>query len=179
MKKIVLLVASILATLHSIASRSSNDYNNPLILSPSVGIYNHGSHRSHFSHYSMAFSMKTDSIGEIPSKAIDFIKLSLSKELRCDSSKIIINRVYKSSNCEIGKRLKGEYVPLLNNSDYQCYLYFSYQKGSLSSDKEEYIIPLTEEPGALYFFKKAFPQKIEIGRFEYWMSLLVKILIHE
>ena len=55
MKKIVLLVASILATLHSIASRSSNDSNNPLILSPSDGIYNHGSHashRSHVSHYS-------------------------------------------------------------------------------------------------------------------------------
>jgi len=179
MKKIVLLVASILATLHSIASRSSNDFNNPLILSPSDGIYNHGSHRSHYSHYSMAFSMKTDSIGEIPSKAIDFIKLSLSKELRCDSSKIIVNRAYKSSNCEIGKRLKGEYVPLLNNSDYQFYLYFSYQEGLLTSDKGEYIIPLSDDPGAEYYYLKGFPQTIEIGRFKYWMSQLVMILIHE
>ena len=52
MKKIVLLVASILATLNSIASRSSNNPNNPLILSPSDGIYNHGSHASHWSHTS-------------------------------------------------------------------------------------------------------------------------------
>lgn len=56
MKKIVLLVASILATLHSIASRSSNDSSNPLILSPSDGIYNHGSHASHRSHYSAPVS---------------------------------------------------------------------------------------------------------------------------
>ena len=177
MKKIVLLVASILATLHSIASRSSNDTNSPLILSPSDGINSFVT--SHSSHYSMAFKMKADSIGEISSKAIDYIKLSLSKEYRCDSSKIIINRVYVSSKCEIGKRRKDEYVPLLNNSDYQCYLYFSYKKGLLSSDKGEYIIPLTEEPGALYYYIKAFPQKIEMGRFEYWMSQLVKILIYE
>ena len=180
MKKIVLLVASILATLHSTASRSSNDYNNPLILSPSDGINSFvTSHSSHSSHYSMFFKMKADSIGEIPSKAIDFIKLSLSKEFRCDSSIIIVNRVYVSSKCEIGKRRKDEYVPLLNNSDYQCYLYFSYKKGLLSSDKGEYIIPLTEEPGALYYYIKAFPPKIEMGRFEYWMSQLVKILIYE
>lgn len=76
MKKIVLLVASILATLHSVASHSSNDSNNPLILSPSDGIINHGSHyshKSHSSHYSTAFSIQHDSVCNVTP---DIIKIA-------------------------------------------------------------------------------------------------------
>ena len=65
MKKIVLLVASVLAALQSIANRSPEETNsNPLILSPSDEIYNHGfhaSHASHCSHYSMTITVKKDS----------------------------------------------------------------------------------------------------------------------
>lgn len=57
MKKIILLVASILTAIQTIANRSVERTNsNPLVLSPSDGIYNHGSHgshASHCSHYSM------------------------------------------------------------------------------------------------------------------------------
>jgi len=73
MKKIVLLVASILATLHSIASRSGNDSNNPLILSPSDGIYNHGSHASHASHRSH-YSMTGQYGGQFYDSKADSIK---------------------------------------------------------------------------------------------------------
>lgn len=177
MRKLFLLVASIVATLQSFARSTGNHYAEPLILSANGGINSFVT--SHSSHYSMAFKIKTDSIGKIPSKAIDYIKISLSKEFRCDSSKVIINRIYKSSNNEISKSRGGENVPLLKTVNYQCYLYFSYQKGLLSSDKGEYVIPLSEDPGAEYYYLKGFPQTIEIGRFKYWMSQLVKILIHE
>ena len=180
MRKLFLLVASLVATLQSFARCTGNHYADPLILSANDGINSFvTSHSSHCSHYSMAFKIKADSIGKIPSKAIDYIKLSLSKEFRCDSSKVIINRIYKSSNNEISKSRRGENVPLLKTVNYQCYLYYSYQKGLLSSDKGEYIIPLSEDPGAEYYYLNGFPHTIEIGRFKYWMSQLVKILIHE
>ena len=65
MKKIILLVASILTAIQTIANRSVERTNsNPLVLSPSDGIYNHGSHASHASHsshYSMSITVKKDS----------------------------------------------------------------------------------------------------------------------
>ena len=69
MKKIILLVASILTAIQTIANRSVERTNsNPLVLSPSDGIYNHGSHgshASHCSHYSMTITVKKDSVQNI------------------------------------------------------------------------------------------------------------------
>lgn len=71
MKKIVLFVASVLSSLQSAANRNSNEViSSPLLLSPSDGIYNHGSHNSH---YSVAFSIQHDSINNVTP---DIIKIS-------------------------------------------------------------------------------------------------------
>lgn len=66
MKKIVLLVASILAALQTLAKGHGNDvYDSYLVLSPPNGIYNHGSHYSHRSHVSSSFSIRHDSISNV------------------------------------------------------------------------------------------------------------------
>lgn len=150
MKKIFLLVASILATLHSIASRSSNDSNNPLILSPSDGIYNHGSHgshASHCSHYSMSITIKKDSTRNVNKDVRNFIIQSLASKHNCKVTDIDVMDMYVTKNNEIVTKEKGassisRYKP---SSNEEC-LFISFRKWNRgaypSFNIHEYIIPL-------------------------------------
>ena len=154
MKRIVLLVASILATLNSIVSRNNNDSNNPLILSPSDGIYNHGSHGSHASHrshYSMSITVKKDSTRNVNKKTRDFIIQSLASKHNCKVTDIDVMGMYVTKNNEIkeqediGYSIISRYKP---SSKEEC-LFIGFRKwnrGAYSSfNIHEYIIPLTND----------------------------------
>lgn len=156
MKKIVLLVASILATLHSIASRNSNDSNYPLTLSPSDGIYNHGSHASHtshashwshISHYSMTITVKKDSIQNVNQKDRNSIIHSLALMHECADKNIEIIGLYISKNngitCE--KRDEVRYNPAPSE---KC-LYVSFRT-YIYRNVYEYIIPLSSSVNNYY-----------------------------
>lgn len=101
MKKAVLLVASVLAAIQSIANRNVDGTNsNPLILSPSDGIYNHGSHASHashYSHYSMSISTKVDSLSNARYASVNYLLEVLAKDHKVSSTQIIIKHIYISN----------------------------------------------------------------------------------
>ena len=152
MKKIALLVASILATLHSIASRNSSDYNNPLVLSPSDEIYNngsHASHASHCSHYSMSITIKKDSTRNVSKDVGYFIIQSLASEYKCEVKDIDVREMYITKNNEIVTKEKGanSISRYKSSSNEECLFikfnhYYTIEKNSLFS-YHEYIIPLT------------------------------------
>ena len=152
MKKIFLLVASVLATLQSIANRSSEETNsNPLILSPSDGIYNHGSHASHASHcshYSMTITVKKDSVQNISLEDRNSIIHSLALMHNCAEKDIDIRGLYISKNNGITTQNRGESSMVrYNPSPSEKCLYVSFNKwnrGQYSSFRfQEYIIPLS------------------------------------
>lgn len=105
MKKVVLLVASVLAAIQSIANRCVEGANsNPLILSPSDGIYNHGSHASHASHtshFSMVITTRADSVSEVRGWQIQEILSNLAKEHKVLESQIKISHFYLSNYQEV------------------------------------------------------------------------------
>ena len=152
MKKIFLLVASVLATIQSFANRSVDGTNsNPLILSPSDGIYNHGSHASHASHcshYSMSIIVKKDSARNVSQEDRITIIHSLALMHNCAEKDIDIMELYISKNNGITTKERGEssierYKPAPNE---RC-LYVSFRKwnrGQYNSfNIQEYIIPLS------------------------------------
>lgn len=152
MKKIFLLVASVLAALQSIANRSSEETNsNPLILSPSDGIYNHGSHASHASHcshYSMTITVKKDSVQNISLEDRNSIIHSLALMHNCAEKDIDIRGLYISKNNGITTQNRGESSMVrYNPSPSEKCLYVSFNKwnrGQYSSFRfQEYIIPLS------------------------------------
>ena len=114
MKKIVLLVASVLTALQSYANRSTyGAQDNSLILSPSDGVYNHGSHASHASHcshYSMSITIKKDSIQEVSQKEKEAIIHALAIKYNCDEKDIDIINLYISKKNEIITQEKGDSV---------------------------------------------------------------------
>lgn len=187
MKKIVLLVASILATLHSIASRSSNDSNNPLILSPSDGIYNHGSHashRSHASHYSAhnrsnvisnntpaiqqtSYSTKVelDSLGELSGKQKMYAIENVSTDWGVDKKSVHLKSSYyayvSSVKTQNGLKVTAEkQFPEKLKS-----IYLEFTNGNW------YIIPL---PVGKIIIRGTSSSFIEVSKSD-WMSKLTKI----
>lgn len=159
MKKIFLLVASVLAALQSIANRSSEETNsNPLILSPSDGIYNHGahaSHASHCSHYSMTITVKKDSARNVNQADRKSIIHSLALMYNCADKDIDIMGLYISKNNGITTQERGEssvvrYKPAPNE---KC-LYISFRKWNReqysSFSVQEYIIPLSSTVSDYY-----------------------------
>ena len=159
MKKIVLLVASVLAAIQSIAIRSVEGTNsNPLILSPSDGIYNHGSHASHASHcshYSMSITVKKDSARNVRQEDRKSIIHSLALMNNCTDMDIDIMWLYISKNNGITTKERGEstidrYKPAPNE---KC-LYISFRKwnrGQYNSfNVQEYIIPLSSTVSDYY-----------------------------
>lgn len=152
MKKIILLVAAILTAIQTIANRSVERTNsNPLVLSPSDGIYNHGSHASHASHcshYSMSITVKKDSAQNVSQGDRKYIIHSLAIMHNCADKDIDILGLYISKNNGITTQERGEsskvrYKPAPNE---KC-LYVSFNKwnrGQYSSFRfQEYIIPLS------------------------------------
>ena len=159
MKKIVLLVASVLAAIQSIANRNVEGANsNPLILSPSDGIYNHGSHASHASHcshYSMSITVKKDSAQNVSQEDRKSIIHSLAIMHNCTDKDIDIMGLYISKNNGITTKERGEssierYKPAPNE---KC-LYVSFRKwnrGQYNSfNIQEYIIPLPSNVSDYY-----------------------------
>ncbi len=188
MKKIFLLVASILATLHSIASRSSNDSNNPLILSPSDGIYNHGSHashRSHVSHYSAHNSINNvvtnnspaiqrslystkvelDSLGELSGKQKMYAIENVSTDWKEDKEKVHLKAAYyayvSSVKTQNGSKVTAEkQFPEKSKS-----IYLEFTNGNW------YVIPLSAGKFTIRGTSSSF---IEVSKSD-WMSKLTKI----
>lgn len=152
MKKIILLVASILTAIQTIANRSVERTNsNPLVLSPSDGIYNHGSHGSHVSHcshYSMTITVKKDSVQNISLEDRNSIIHSLALMHNCAEKDIDIRGLYISKNNGITTQNRGESSMVRYNPypSEKC-LYVSFNKwnrGQYSSFRfQEYIIPLS------------------------------------
>lgn len=152
MKKIILLVASILTAIQTIANRSVERTNsNPLVLSPSDGIYNHeshGSHASHCSHYSMTITVKKDSVQNISLEDRNSIIHSLALMHNCAEKDIDIRGLYISKNNGITTQNRGESSMVrYNPSPSEKCLYVSFNKwnrGQYSSFRfQEYIIPLS------------------------------------
>lgn len=152
MKKIILLVASILTAIQTIANRSVERTNsNPLVLSPSDGIYNHGSHGSHVSHcshYSMTITVKKDSVQNISLEDRNSIIHSLALMHNCAEKDIDIRGLYISKNNGITTQNRGESSMVrYNPSPSEKCLYVSFNKwnrGQYSSFRfQEYIIPLS------------------------------------
>lgn len=152
MKKIILLVASILTAIQTIANRSVERTNsNPLVLSPSDGIYNHGSHgshASHCSHYSMTITVKKDSVQNISLEDRNSIIHSLALMHNCAEKDIDIRGLYISKNNGITTQNRGESSMVrYNPSTSEKCLYVSFNKwnrGQYSSFRfQEYIIPLS------------------------------------
>lgn len=187
MKKIVLLVASILATLHSIVSCSSNESNNPLILSPSDGIYNHGSHashRSHASHYSASSSsnmitnntqaiqqtsystkVELDSLGELSEKqkmyAIEKVSTDWGKDKKNVHLKTSYYAYVLSVKTQNGLKVTAEkQFPEKLKS-----IYLEFANGNW------YIIPLSTGE---YIIRGTSSSFIEVSKSD-WMSKLTKI----
>lgn len=159
MKKLFLLVASVLAAIQSIANRNVDGTNsNPLILSPSDGIYNHGSHASHASHcshYSMSITVKKDSARNVSQEDRKSIIHSLALMHNCADKDIDIMGIYISKNNGITTKENGEstivrYKPAPNE---KC-LYISFRKwnrGKYNSfSVQEYIIPLSSNVSDYY-----------------------------
>ena len=152
MKKIILLVASILTAIQTIANRSVERTNsNPLVLSPSDGIYNHGSHgshASHCSHYSMTITVKKDSVQNISLEDRNSIIHSLALMHNCAEKDIDIRGLYISKNNGITTQNRGESSMVrYNPSPSEKCLYVSFNKWNrwqYSSFRfQEYIIPLS------------------------------------
>ena len=152
MKKIILLVASILTAIQTIANRSVERTNsNPLVLSPSDGIYNHGSHgshASHCSHYSMTITVKKDSVQNISLEDRNSIIHSLALMHNCAEKDIDIRGINKKKNNGITTQNRGESSMVrYNPSPSEKCLYVSFNKwnrGQYSSFRfQEYIIPLS------------------------------------
>lgn len=141
MKKIVLLVASVIAALQSYANRYIDGiHDNSLILSPSNEIYNHGSHASHRSHTSHSSHYSSMHVISVKKDFAQDVNLS-PKEKRniihtlavihsCADKDINIEKLYISNNNKI--IMKGsdmiEYVPAPN----EICLYISYSKKDFS-----------------------------------------------
>ena len=185
MKKIVLLVASIFATLHSIASRSSNDSNNPLVLSPSDAIYNHGSHASHASHYSApvgqtsrvssnspstqqtSYSTKVelDSLGELSEKQKMYAIEKVPTDWKEDKEKVHLKAAYYayvlSVKTQNGLKVTAEkQFPEKTKS-----IYLEFTNGNW------YVIPLSAGEFIIRGTSLSF---IEVSKSD-WMSKLTKI----
>ena len=159
MKKIILLVASILTAIQTIANRSVERTNsNPLVLSPSDGIYNHGSHgshASHCSHYSMTITVKKDSVQNISLEDRNSIIHSLALMHNCAEKDIDIRGLYISKNNGITTQNRGESSMVrYNPSPSEKCLYVSFNKwnrGQYSSFRfQEYIIPLSSTVSDYY-----------------------------
>jgi len=176
MKKIFLLVASVLAALQSIANRGSEGTNsNLLVLSPSDGIYNHGSHASHASHsshYSMTITVKKDSVRNISQEDRKFIIHSLALMQNCADKDIDIMGLYISKNNGITTQERGEssivrYKPAPNE---KC-LYISFRKWNRGQysffSVQEYIIPLSSTVSDYYRIGDAHHYKA--AKKEKWM----------
>lgn len=176
MKKIFLLVASVLAALQSIANRNADGTNsNPLILSPSDGIYNHGahaSHASHCSHYSMTITVKKDSTRNVSQEDTNSIIHSLALMYNCDDKDIDIMGIYITKNNGITTEEGGEssivrYKPAPNE---EC-LYISFRKWNRveynSFGRQEYIIPLSNTDSNYYRISEGHHYNVETK--EKWM----------
>lgn len=159
MKKIILLVASILAAIQSIANRSIEESNtNSLILSPSDGIYNHGSHASHASHcshYSMTITVKKDCARDVSQKDKNTIIHSLALMHNCADKDIDIIGLYISKNNGIiTKERGGSSIVRYNPAPSEKCLYVSFRKwnrGQFTSfSLQEYIIPLSSSVSNYY-----------------------------
>ena len=90
MKRIILLVTSVLTAIQLHAHRNAKDIDNKsLILSPSAETYNHGSHASHASHYSAYYQDGTTKIPfeKIINKKIEPIPVALSMDSCFECSK--------------------------------------------------------------------------------------------
>ena len=152
MKKIILLVASILTAIQTIANRSVERTNsNPLVLSPSDGIYNHGSHgshASHCSHYSMTITVKKDSVQNISLEDRNSIIHSLALMHNCAEKDIDIRGLYISKNNGITTQNRGESSMVrYNPSPSEKCLYVSFNKwnrGQYSSFRFSDCSGLTE-----------------------------------
>ena len=106
MKKVILLVASLLSAIQIFASKSKLlTVDNALTLSPSHEIYNHGSHashRSHTSHYSASVSNSSSNISQqhyttsiikesmasLPAEEIDKINKGIAYEWKANMKDI-------------------------------------------------------------------------------------------
>lgn len=191
MKKIILLVASVLAAIQSIANRNVEGTNsNSLILSPSDGIYNHGSHvshASHASHYSMMFATKTDSVNNVSKEHINMVRTSLAKMYNCDIESVEIRHIFISANSEIYKSHNGyrenPFITIYTENNEERSLYISYRIMSKIEngfrhmlEGGEYLIPITNpENSIFYYIKDQFPpNKCEIGDLADWMKSLIQ-----
>ena len=180
MKKIVLLVASILATLNSIASRNSNDSNNPLILSPSDGIYNHGSHashRSHSSHYSAynssptiqqtAYSTKVelDSLSELSEKQKMYAIEKVSIDWKEDKEKLHLKAAYYAYVLSIKTQNGSKVTSEKQFPEKPKSIYLEFTNGNW------YVIPLYAGESVIRGTSSSF---IEVSKSD-WMSKLTKM----
>lgn len=186
MKKIVLLVASILATLHSIANRSSNDINNnSLILSPSDGIYNHGSHASHASHYSApigrtsrvpnnstitqqtSYSTKVelDSLGELSEKQKMYAIEKVSTDWKEDKENVHLKAAYYAYILSIKTQNESKVIAEKQFPEKSKSIYLEFTNGNW------YVIPLSAGGIIIRGTSSSF---IEVSKSD-WMSKLTKI----
>lgn len=159
MKKIFLLVASVLAAIQSIANRNGEGtISNQLILSPSDGIYNHGSHASHASHcshYSMTITVKKDSARNVSQEDRKTIIHSLAIMHNCADKDIDIMGLYISKNNGITTKERGESsIVRYNPAPSEKCLYISFRKWNrgqyTSFSIQEYIIPLSSSVSDYY-----------------------------
>ena len=181
MKKIVILVASILATLHSIASRSSNDSNNPLVLSPSDGIYNHGSHASHASHYSSpvvqtsrvpnnspaSYSTKVelDSLGELSEKQKMYAIEKVSADWKKDKEKVHLKTAYYANVLSVKTQNGSKVYAEKQFPEKPKSIYLEFTNGNW------YVIPLSAGESVIRGTSSRF---IEVSKSD-WMSKLTKM----
>ena len=176
MRKLVLLVASVLAAIQSIANRNADGTNsNPLVLSPSDGIYNHGSHASHashYSHYSMTITVKKDSARNVSQNDKKYIIHSLALMHNCADKDIDIMALYISKNNGITTQEKSEssivrYKPAPNEKCL-CISFRKWNRGKYNSfGIQEYIIPLSNTVSNFYRIGEGLHYNVE--KKEKWM----------
>jgi hypothetical protein len=182
MKKIILLVASVLAAIQSIANRNVEGTNsNSLILSPSDGIYNHGSHASHASHashYSMTITARVDSIDIVQNGKTQMIIKSLAVEHKVADTQVKIAHFYLSSSYRIAKGYNGRADENILKGKEKC-LYVDYSISGFDVIREYsynyhygYIIPVSNNKSKVRFINYQSTSVEERNKTD-WMKQLI------
>lgn len=157
MKKVILLVASLLSAIQIFASKSKLlTVDNALTLSPSHEIYNHGSHashRSHTSHYSASVSNSSSNISQqhyttsiikesmasLPAEEIDKINKGIAYEWKANMKDISL------------KEACYAYVSMIKTTDSTSKIV---AKRSIPQELNVSILNLITEIGILFLFPK-------------------------